>query len=376
MSTCDALHLSHGASMSTYDALLGIARDLEESRVLSVYLAREERDPGQAGLWRARLDASVAEARSRIEGGNGQELADFDAAAGRVAEAAASFGRVLPSRGWFACATPDGLCHEERLAFSPRMTVRWRRGAFLAPYVRGLKGERPVLVGLVDRRRARLLSYRDGLLEPIRELDADTDILDLSDIGMSKRAATASGVRGETRTDAGKDALDEIAKRLRDRVAEIVVDLAGSDGTVLVGGAKKAAASIMRVLAPKLTGRLMDLSDVPIDADRATLVREVELAASAVTSRRQFELLDQARGTSGLGALGWNDTLSALRGGAVDTLLLSRELIAMAPDDTEDLVRLALAHRADVEELGGDIGTELHESAGGVAARLRFRAIR
>jgi stalled ribosome rescue protein Dom34 len=228
----------------------------------------------------------------------------------------------------------------------------------------------------VDSRRARLLSYRGGLLEPIRELDADTDILDLSDIGMSKRAATASGVRGETRTDAGKDALDEIANRLRDRVAEILVDLAGSDGTVLVGGAKKAAASMMRVLAPKLTGRLMDLSDVPVAADGATLVREVELAASAVTSRRQFELLDQARGTSGLGALGWNDTLSALRGGAVDTLLLSRELIAMAPDDTEDLVRLALAHRADVEELGGDIGTELHESAGGVAARLRFRAIR
>jgi hypothetical protein len=362
--------------MSTYDALLGIARDLEESRVLSVYLAREERDPGQVGLWRGRLDAGVAEARTRIEGGNGQELADFDAAAGRVTEAAASFGRVLPSRGWFACATRDGLSHEERLAFSPRMTVRWRQGAFLAPYVRGLKGGRPVLVGLVDSRRARLLSYRDGLLEPIRELDADTDILDLSDIGMSKRAATASGMRGETRTDAGKDALDEIAKRLRDRVAELLVDLAGADGTVLVGGAKKAAASMMRVLAPKLTGRLTALSDVPVDADAATLVREVELAASAVTSRRQFELLDQARGTSGLGALGWNDTLSALRGGAVDTLLLSRELIAMAPDDTEDLVRLALAHRADVEELGGDIGTELHESAGGVAARLRFRAIR
>jgi peptide subunit release factor 1 (eRF1) len=142
---------------------------------------------------------------------------------------------------------------------------------------------------------------------------------------------------------------------------------------VLVGGAKKASAALTRALAPKLAGRLSTLDDVPLDADDETLLAAVEAAASAVTGRRQFELLDQARGAP-LGAVGWNDTLAALRGGAVDTLLLSRELIGEAPDDAEELVRLALGQRADVEELGGELGSELQVSAGGVAARLRFRS--
>lgn len=258
------------------------------------------------------------------------------AAAGHVVAATASFGRVLPHPGWWAFATADGLGHAGRLAFAPATLGRWQRGIFLAPYIRALKSERPVAVGLIDTQRALLSLYREGALEPAIEMMVEEDGLDLSDVGVSKRMATAaaaSGVRGETRADAARLALREVQKRLQARLADGLVALAGDTGVVLIGGSKKPAAAVYGEVAAKLPGRVAKLDGAPERIETQTLVRSVEAAASRLTEQRQGELLEQVYEGAGPGSVGWNQTRRALDSGAVDTLLLSRDLMDPADAD-------------------------------------------
>lgn len=357
--------------MLTLDELRALVQDLEHSGVLTVYLSREASDPGRVGLWRNRLDAALSEAASTAADWNA-----VTAAAGHVVAATASFGRVLPYPGWCAFATGDRLCHAGSLPFAPRTLARWGLGPYLAPYIRALKSERPVVVGLIDNRTARIFVYRDGALEPTSEMSVEGADLEPADVGMSKRAASAtgtSGVRGETRTDAAGLALREVQRRLQARLAEALVTRAGDVGLVLVGGSKKPEAAVYREVAARVPGRVGRLEGVPERVGDETLLRSVEAAASLLTLHRQEELLRQVYEGAGRASIGWNDTRRALDSGAVDTLLLSRDLIESAPDDADELVRMAVLQRAEVEELGGDLGLRLRQDAGGVGARLRFR---
>jgi hypothetical protein len=184
----------------TYEDLALLSKAREHELVLSVYVARESSDPGDRGAWRLRLDGALEEIRAHIGRETPAELSTFEKAAEFVSSGLESYGRVLPDEGYAAFATEERLWHAEALTFSPFDVVRWRQGVYIAPYLRTLKGQRPVTLAMLSRMHATLYRYLDGVLEPGVELRADGPAAEAADVGVSKRASTVSGMRGITRT--------------------------------------------------------------------------------------------------------------------------------------------------------------------------------
>lgn len=370
--------------MLTRHTLADLSRAHESDLVLSVYIAREGSDPGNRAGWKLRLDAALGAIRAGLEREAPRDLEAFEEAAQLVITELGAFGRVLPQQGWAAFATARELIHAEILPFAPTELVRWRQGIYAAPYVRTFKSGRPVVLALMDKWHARLFKYHDGQLALATELEADRTSVDASDVGMSKRASYKSsrpgrgatrltGTGGATATDYAQRMLEEEAKRLRKHVVETICEAAGDVGGIALGGTPKAVAAVHKDLEEKVADRIVDVPELSFDSADSEIAAVAARAASELTLRRQARLLEASTETPERGSTGWNRTYRALAAGAVDTLLVSRDLIDSSPDDAERLVRLALAQGAEVEELGEELGTRLWSDAEGVAARLRFR---
>lgn len=359
--------------MLTRHDLAELSRTHEKDMVLSVYLARHNSDPGDRGAWRLRLEGALEGIRSCLEVEAPGDIPAFEHAAGQVARGLEPFGRVLPAEGWSAFATEERLWHAEELPFAPLDIVRWRQGIYAAPYVRSLKARRPVILAVVERLHATLYRYLAGALDEGVTLRADWPPAEAADVGISKRAATATGRRGITRTDFTQRAVDENARRLRIQLVETVREMAGAEGGVVLGGTPKATSTVLRDLEASMPGRVVGAPELSFDSSREELLAAVANAASALTRMRQARLLDATAAAGEHASRGWNETYRALAAGAVDTLLVARGLVESSPDDAERLVRLALAQGGDVEELGEELGDRLMAESEGVAARLRFK---
>ena len=344
---------------------------LEGEMVLSVYIARENEDPGRGEEWRRRLAVALDALRADVAVTSPAELPGLERAGGWVMDVAAPFGRILPHEGWCAFATADRLVHAASLQFRPRELVRWRQGLYGAPFVRTLKGTRPVVLGVVDRWHAHIYRYRDGQLSQPIELEVEQAVADASDVGVAKRATARSGTRGMTATDYAQRSQTEESRRLRMETADAIEAACGEDGVAVLGGTREAAAALIKELDARMPGRVAEVGELSFDMPRDGLVAHLREAASQLTERRQEELLAKSEDPR-YGSGGWNATYRALAAGAVDTLLVARDMISEAPDDAERLVRLALAQGADVEEVGGALGEGLMARHGGVSARLRF----
>ena len=357
--------------MTRRDDLAGFSRALEGQMVLSVYVARENEDPGMGSAWMKRLEGRLAELRVDLEAMSPSEVPAFDRAVDWVLSAAESFGRVLPHEGWCAYATGDRLWLAEGLSFRPTEMVRWRLGAAVAPLVRALKEERPVVLAVLSGLHASVYRYEHGELSTPVELHAEWPAAEAGDVGISKRASRASGVRGATKADYTKRAEDENVRRHHKQLEDVLRQMAGDSDVVMLGGTQKAIRAVRKDLEEVLRGRLAEVPEVTYDSTREELITHLRAAASRLTAERQAELLDACEDPT-KGSTGWNETYRALAAGAVDRLLISRSMVEVTPDDAERLVRLALAQGATVEEVGGDLASRLMGEDGGVCARLRF----
>lgn len=362
--------------MMTRKDVAKLSSDLEKELVLSVYIARENEDPGMGDAWRRRLEVALGSVRSDIETTAPQDLPAFERAWGWVAGALDAFGRILPHDGWCLLATEDRLWHAEGLPFQPSEMVRWRQGPYMAPYVRSFKSARPVILGLMDRWHAHIFRFQDDELSPATELEAERTLADASDVGVAKRASGTSprgttGMRGMTGEDYAQRTQTEEAKRLRNRVVQTIGEMCGDGGGVVLGGTHEAAAAVRTELEEKLPGRVIEVPELSFDTERSDLVSHLRDATTRLTADRQARFVEGCADPR-RGSHGWNETYRALAAGAVDTLLVARSMIATAPDDAERLVRLALVQGAEVEEVGGELGDRLMTENGGIVARLRF----
>jgi stalled ribosome rescue protein Dom34 len=237
--------------------------------------------------------------------------------------------------------------------------------------VRSLKVRRPAVLAVLTRLHTDLYRYENGEFSEPTKLHAEGSPAEAADVGVSKRASMASGVRGSTRTDYVKRAQDEDVRRHRKHLQETLLEMAGEDGVVVLGGTQKAISAVRTDLEGALGGRLAEAPELAFDTAREELIAHVQAAVSRLTEDRQAAFLEDCSNPR-RGSHGWNDTYRALAAGAVDRLLIARSMIATVPDDAERLVRLALAQGAEVEEVGGDLDGRLMKEAGGVVARLRF----
>ncbi|HEY8468117.1 MAG TPA: hypothetical protein VIL18_00675 [Longimicrobiales bacterium] len=361
--------------MLTNRELTDLYRRLRDADVLSVYLDADQRDLAERHTWRRRLHGLAARARRGLAGQPGAQAA-FDAALARVEECLAAYDAFLPGRGWVAFASPDRLWYAEALPVPLPDVVVWGRGMRVAPLVRGLKQTRPVAALLLDRRRARLFRYVDGVLSEPVDMLPDVPPPDISDVYAAKRAMTSTGRRGATRADVRSTMAELAAERLSRASVEKAVALAGEDGFLVLGGTAEMIAMAARQLPKTMAGRVIELPSLYVTMPVTVLKEALEAAASVHSRERQEALvaavLDDAR-AGGLGALGRDGVRHALREGRVETLFVSRALREREPDIAEEYVGAALEQGARIEEVMGAAAEALDGEAHGVAARLRYR---
>lgn len=360
--------------MLTREELVDLYRELREEKVLSVYLDGRTHDFSERHLWRRHFEHEVGEARSALDGASG-DVDGFGRALSRVKEALEEYDQFLPERGWVGFATADRLAYASPVRVPMPDLVRWEDGIRVAPYVRALKQERLVVGVIVDSRRARLFRYRDGTLGEPESILAETFLGDLTDINVSKRATSHTGVRGKTGTDAAQRFLGVGSERMMKALVERIADEVGDRGLLVLGGTQEAVSAAAHHLPGSLDGRSIQRPSLSLDLSDSEARDEIEAAASELNRRMQERLLeetvDQAR-AGGKGALGPEDVRRALGEGRVDTLLLSRNFIRANPDYADHLVGAAFESHGDVEELSGDGAERLDSEGEGVGARLRY----
>ncbi len=360
--------------MLNHEELVALYKDHLDKQVLSIYIDGSDSGSARQPLWRRELDRGLGEALGSVSENGGGD--GFMRARALLMKEIDGFDRELPGRGWIGFATADEVLYAEPVRATVVPTVRWEEGIRVAPYIRALKQDRPVVLALLDSQRARVFRWQEGKLSEPLDLRADTFVGDLSDIGMQKVPTQRSGVRGKTATDAAQTFLDVGSERLLKALVEDIEKRVGNDAVLVLGGTEEMVAAAHRQLPSTLDGRVVERRSFHFDMSGKELVDGIADAASELTQSSQNSLLEdvvEAAGASGRGSLGLEETLPALLEHRVDSLLISRSFIESAQDEADRCVGTAFGAGATVEELSGESGARLDEVGGGIGAKLRYR---
>jgi hypothetical protein len=358
--------------MLTREEFINLYRKHRQDKVLSLYLNAEEHDPAKRRAWRRALDHVLEGLEAGLDPA---ERPAYEQALSHLKQELRQFDAFLPDRGWAGFATRDALLYAETLPVIMPDLARWEDGLRAAPYVRALKQLTPVTTVLVDSRQARLFRYEQGEFKELSHITADMFFGDLSDVNMSKRATTHTGVRGETDTDAAQRFGEVGTDRLLKHLVDVLRDQAGNDGTIVIGGTNEVTAAVIQRLPKTVNGRVEEESTLSFYMSMPELKRATELAASAVTARRQERLVEQVADLAhagGRGCLGRTETSRALEERRVEVLLLSRTLNEAEPESADYFVGTAFEQGAEVEEVKAAAADHLDRDGQGIGARLRF----
>ena len=344
-----------------------------DTAVLSVYVDAGQTDPAARSAWHIRLTEELRRLQNEVAA---EQQTDLEAAASRILDALGPPDRFLKGRGWVGFATPDELIFAEGLPVPMPDLVRWERGIRAAPYVRALKQSRAVAAAVLDARRARVLQYQLGVLDERDALSADDDLGDLTDATTSKRGRTRTGVRGATGKDTAQKLLDRAADQLVDRTAAALLEIARTDGTIVIGGTRDAVAKLERALSARADGRVVVRPRLSFDLSDSEIQAEVEAAASEASREkhagRVAAVVDLAR-SGGAACLGLEETTRAVLERRVKQLFLSDSFQQRDPDLADRLVGSAFEGGSTAVEVAGDAARTLDSEAGGVGAFLHYR---
>ena len=361
--------------MLSYMQLVRLERSLRGQPVLSVYLDGTARDFATQHAWRTQLDQSLKDLRAWLNGSSHTERALFERCVQMLEKQLESIVHAVGAPGWAAFITGDGVRYAEPLAAPmPTMAV-WSTGPCVSPYIRAIKQTRPVIIAVVDARKARLYRYQAGAIEKIKTARAHVSVEPPTHMGDPGRMGFHAGVRGATGRDEAQRELLEGTKRLLHRTADYVLELAGVDGWIIVGGIPGVANSLSRLIAASIPERVLHAEALDVHASQAEIRRAAEEGASTLRNawdlRRIEEIIENREQPSGLATLGPAPTRQALTELRVGELFLARDYLANHMSDAEEIVREAFDQSAVVEELSGAAARRLDEF-GGVAARLRY----
>ncbi|HEU4721569.1 MAG TPA: hypothetical protein VFS59_09430 [Gemmatimonadaceae bacterium] len=361
--------------MPTHAELATLQRSLRDSLVLSVYLEGRVPDPAAQHAWRVRLDHELETQRARLAAASHEERERFDACARVLERTLESDDAPVGGHGWVAFIEPDGVRHASSLLAPLPLLAWWGRGAFITPYLRALTEQRPVVVAVIDARKATVYSYHAGMLEVVASLHAHSHAAQPSHMGDAPRLGFHSGTRGV----AGRDALQRTRRAGTGRMIAALVDrvttVAGDDGWILLGGIPRVVAHAARPLAAA-GARVLALPSLDVHASMARIAESARAGASTLRdawASRQLDEIATRASAGGLGVLGREETARALALSSVRSLLVSERYQAEHPADVESAVRSALDQDASVDVVCRSAGRDL-DAHGGIAALLRFRS--
>ena len=360
--------------MLTHAELVKFERSLRDTPVLSVYLESAVADPAAQHTWRVRLDHELEALRAKLADASHQERERFEACVRTLWLTLASDAAPGGAPGWGAFITPDGLRHASRLLAPTPILATWGLGAAVAPYLRALREDRPVVVAVLDARKASVYTYRTGTLDRVASLHAHHHAAAPAHMGDAPRLGFHSGTRGV----AGRDALQRTRRagtsRMLGEVVERVTALAGDDGWIVLGGIARVVAHAARPLEAA-GARVLSLDSLDVHASTAQIAEAARQGASTLReawTRRQLDEIAAEARAGGLGVLGREATERALERASVRALFVSERFLAEHAADAPAIERAALDQDASVEEVTRDPAREL-DTHGGIAALLRFK---
>ena len=341
--------------------------------VLSLYLPVAEAGSPERGSWRLKAESMLREAREGLDAGDKDETRAFENALRPITAAFEAAGTTPPPGTWVLFGAEDGLLLSHHVAAPLSPLVRWGRGVRIAPLVGLAELNQQGAVVLLDAERARLFKVEGGDLQESADLIAPRKLEEISDVGVAKRAARATGVRGQTRKDRAKKAWDEETQRFAQRIRDEVLKAAGDGGFILYGGTHRMSQALAGELeardgAAEISGLRVEMSEPEVWETIGGALVDVHRARAA----RALQRVEESVGSGGRGCLGWNDTSRALRDSSVQMLLISNDLVRAEPDRAEDIVGLAMEQGGDVTLIVGEAGERLYSDQDGVAALLRY----
>lgn len=362
--------------MLTPTQLNELVRELGNTRVLTVYHGARVTDPAMRHSWRAALGAALQPVRSGIT--DEAEREEFDRAAAYLDDPWPPLEGVWGMKGWAAFLTPEGARYAGSLPVQPPTLAAWRNGPVITPYLRAFKQHRQVIIALVDSRSACIYRYALGELHELP--DMELSVPDSAEAGAQERPPAKGGPshpgpRGTLDTEALQRRKAANFHRLGTTLASRLVDLAGDDGWILIGGTREWARHAGDLIPATHTPRVMVAPTLGHNAHEKEIAETAKHAASELRSQQGHELVNRILERScdgGRGASGVPAVQRALQASAVDLLVVSPHFLNRTDIDVEEMVRAALARGADIEVLSGSSAEELDERTGGVAARLRF----
>lgn len=360
--------------MLSHEELVALERSLRGTHVLSLYVGGTAADPAEQHAWRLQLDHALGDLRADLADASHEERELFDRCIRLQEVALGTAGTRAGAPGWVAFITPDGVRYSGPVPAPMPTLATWSPNACVAPYLRALKETRPVIVAVMDARKATVYRYHGGELHDVTTLRAHHEVPPPAHMGDIPRAGFHNGTRGPTGRDAAQRARLAGRNRMLGDLAGRVAALAGEDGLILLGGIPRVVAHATKLLSP-LKDRIRALDSLDVHSTPAEITAAARAGASA--ARNAFdehevqEIVEQAEAGS-LGVLGPTATERALELSTVRTLLLSERFLHEHAETAAEVVRRAFQQDAEVEELSGPAAERL-DALGGIAARLRFR---
>lgn len=361
--------------MLSYLELVRLERAVREQPVLSVYLDGAAEDVAVQHRWRTELDNAINDLRDWLKGSSQKEREMFERCVTQLEQRLASFEHGIGSPGWAAFITDDGVHNAESLSVAvPTMAV-WNTGASVAPYIRALKQARSVIVTLVDARQARLYRYRGGALEKVKTLRRQGIVEPEAHMGGPASSGFHVGMQGGTARDEAQRELLEGAARLIREVAADVLEYAGLDGWMVVGGIRGTASKLVQRLRVAAPDRVLHMESLDVRASTADIVAAARRGAATLHERWDLRRIDdiiESVEPNRFVTVGPGSSHRALEQLRVDELFLTDRFVHDNMAFAEEAVRRAFDQGAVAEELSGAAGRRL-DAFGGVAARLRYQ---
>ena len=341
--------------------------------VLSIYLALDTASAPDRRRWSLDLEHALRPLRERLAASTHLEREHFEATVGHAEEALRGLAPDTEGATWIAFVTPAGVRHSELVGATMPTIIGWGEGIRLAPYLRVLNDDVPVVVVVSDSAHLDLWEYRSDHCRLIERIHARQPANhEAAHLG----AAPAQGFHAGTRGGVGRDEWQRQRRdgtlRMLELGAERARQLAGAHGWVCVSGIPHVAKRLVRLIALGGRGQIVKL-DV-----HATAAEIAVVARDALRTLGERRVSTEVRATIdsavplGLGVLGPAETLEALEHGRVKELYVSERFLRDHLDEAEVGVRHARRQGARTVVVMGGNASAL-DDVGGLAARLRYR---
>lgn len=360
--------------MMTRAELVALERSLRDKTVLSAYVNGESRDPAKRRRWRLDLRHALDAIEKRLERAPHAERELFARCRKQLEEKLADYTGAIRSPGWVGFVTAEGVAYGEAVPVPVPTLATWDKHALVVPYIRALKEATPVLVAVVDHRKARVFRYLGHQVEKLKTLRAHVPVEPPQHMGKPPKLGFHTGTRGSTGTDEAQRELREGTNRMLAELVSYLEEQAGSEAWIVVGGIPVVAEALLDRLPRALRERTTHVPAMDVHDTQARIGEYAREAASrmraALDAKKVQEALDAANG-DGRGVQGTQATLRALREGRVHELYLTLAYLEKQPDEADEAVRLAFDTSALVEHVSGE-AAQLLDAAGGIAGRLRY----